>query len=162
MPQLKKAELIEGVVYMPSPVRLARHGEPQSLIGTWLGGLSSEHAGVLAADNCTVRLDLDNEPQPDALLLIDPRCGGQARVSPDDYVANAPELVAEVSSSTVSIDLHVKLHVYRRSGVREYLVWRVQDHAFDWFVLREGRYVPLAPGKRAFSRAKCSPACGST
>src|SRR5262245_24875327 len=72
MPQLKKAELIEGVVYMPSPVRLARHGEPQSLIGTWLGVYRASTPGVLAADNCTVRLDLDNEPQPDGLLMIDP------------------------------------------------------------------------------------------
>ena len=32
MPHLKKAELIEGVVYVPSPVRYRHHGAPLSLI----------------------------------------------------------------------------------------------------------------------------------
>ena len=79
------------------------------------------------SDNSTVRLDLDNEPQPDALLLIDPARGGQVRFSPDDYIEGSPELVAEVASSSVSYDLHAKLHVYRRNGVREYVVWRVLE-----------------------------------
>jgi len=88
-------------------------------------------------------LDLDNEPQPDAILLITPERGGQARISPDDFLENAPELVAEVASSSVGLDLNAKLHVYRRNGVREYLVWRVIDCEFDWFVLRDGEYQPL-------------------
>ncbi len=57
-----------------------------------------------------------------------------------------PELVAEIASSSVSIDLHAKLNVYRRSGVREYVAWRVLDLAIDWFILRDGEYRPLAPG----------------
>src|SRR5262249_36529937 len=79
MPQLKKAELIEGAVYMPSPARLARHGEPHALVICWLGHYRASTPGVICAGDATVRLDLDNEPQPDALLLIDPDCGGQAR-----------------------------------------------------------------------------------
>jgi Uma2 family endonuclease len=146
MPELKKAELIEGVVYMPSPARLSRHGRPQRHISNWLGHYEVATPGVDGADNCTVRLDLDNEPQPDAFLFIDPARGGQARISEDDYLEGAPELVAEVASSSASYDLHVKLHVYRRSGVREYLVWRVLDGQIDWFVLREGQYEALAPG----------------
>jgi Uma2 family endonuclease len=157
MPQLKKAELVEGVVYMPSPARLARHGEPHGVVICWLGHYRASTPGVIFASDATVRLDLDNEPQPDALLLIDPECGGQARISDDDYVENAPELVVEVSASTVSIDLHAKLNVYRRSGVREYLVWRVQDRAFDWFVLRQGRYVPVERGPRGFLESEVFP-----
>jgi len=145
MPGLKKAELIEGVVYMPSPVRLRRHGQPHADLITWLGTYRALTPGVSSADNTTVRLDLDNEPQPDALLFIDPARGGQARVSDDDYVEAAPELVAEVASSSASFDLHAKLNVYRRNGVREYLVWRVLDNAFDWFAFRQGRYEPLSP-----------------
>jgi hypothetical protein len=53
--------------------------------------------------------------------------------------------VGEVAVSTVSLDLHAKLPVYRRNGVKEYIVWRVADSELDWFVLREGNYERLEP-----------------
>lgn len=95
-------------------------------------------------DNSTARLDETNEPQPDLLLLIDPDYGGQAEISEEDCVEAAPELVAEVASSSASYDLHAKLEAYRRSGVQEYIVWRVLDRALDWFVLRDQLYEPLS------------------
>ena len=140
MPSGTKAELVEGVVYMPSPVRLERHGSPSRHISTWLGTYEAATPGVIGADNVTVRLDMDNEPQPDAILLIDPACGGQTRISDDDFIEGGPELAVEVASSSVSYDLGDKMHAYRRNSVREYLVWRVLDREFDWFLLREGRY----------------------
>ena len=143
MPALKKAELIEGVVYMPSPVRVGRHGRPNAHLVAWLVNFESATPGVCVADNASVRLDLDNEPQPDALLFVAPERGGQARVDSDDYIDGAPELVAEVSASTVSFDLHAKLNVYRRNGVREYIVWRVLDQAIDWFQSKDGEFVRL-------------------
>jgi Uma2 family endonuclease len=143
MPDLKKAELIEGVVYVPSPIRLRRHGSPQFELIGWLGCYKAATPGVIGAGDVSVRLDLDNEPQPDAVLLIDPAIGGQAVISADDYIERAPELVAEVASSSASYDLHVKLGVYRRNGVREYVVWRVLDREIDWFVLRGGEYARL-------------------
>ena len=90
MPALKKAELIEGEVYMPSPVRYGRHSQPHSRLGTWLGIYELDTPGVEAGDNGTIRLDLDNEPQPDAFLIIRPERGGQARISEDDYIEGAP------------------------------------------------------------------------
>ena len=140
MPHLKKAELIEGVVYVPSPVPLRQHGSPHAHVIGWLFQYAANTPGVEVGDNTSVRLDLDNEPQPDALLCIDPACGGQVRIGADGIIEGAPELVAEVASSSVSYDLHAKLHVYRRSGVREYLVWRVLEQEIDWFVLRAGQY----------------------
>jgi Uma2 family endonuclease len=140
MPHLKKAELIEGVVYVPSPVRHRQHGSPHAQLIGWLFQYAANTPGVEVGDNSSVRLDLDNEPQPDALLLIDPARGGQVRISADGIIEGAPELVAEVASSSVSYDLHAKLHVYRRNGVREYIVWRVLDQEIDWFVLRDGQY----------------------
>lgn len=136
MPHVKKAELVEGVVYMPSPVSLTRHGEPHLHASAWLGTYVAATPGVSGADNATVRLDLDNEPQPDLMLRIDSACGGQSRIDADGYVEGAPELVVEVTASRASYDLHDKLEAYRRNGVREYLVWRVDDRAIDWFVLR--------------------------
>ena len=145
MPKLKKAELIEGVVHMASAVRFRHHGRPHAHLIGWLVHYEASTPGVEAGDNSTARMDLDNEPQPDALLLIEPARGGQAIIDADDYVKGAPELVAEVPASRASYDLHAKLTVYRRNGVREYLVWRVLDRAIDWFVPRGGQFVPLAP-----------------
>jgi len=157
MPGLKKAELIEGVVYMPSPVSLDRHGRPHFDLITWLGFYKVATPGVIGADNATTRLDLDNEPQPDAVLFIDPAKGGQARISRDDYIEDAPELVAEVASSSASYDLNDKLKAYRRNGVREYIVWRVRDRQIDWFVLKGGKYLRLRLNESGVYRSKIFP-----
>jgi Uma2 family endonuclease len=156
MPQVKKAELIEGVVYMPSPVRLEHHAAPHADLIGWLAVYRAHTPGVRVADNVTLRLDLDNEPQPDATLLIEPASGGNVQLS-EDYIEGAPELVAEVASSSASFDLHTKLRVYRRNGVQEYLVWRVQDHAIDWFVLRDEEYLSLSPDASGRLRSEVFP-----
>jgi Uma2 family endonuclease len=157
MPRLKKAELIEGVVYMPSPVRHRQHGAPHAQPIAWLGLYADHTPGVELGDNCSVRLDLDNEPQPDARLFIDPAPGGQVRLGDDGIIEGAPELIAEVASSSVSDDLHVKLPVYRRNGVREYLVWRVLDREIDWFVLRAGQYERMAVDAEGLLRSAVFP-----
>jgi len=148
MPHLKKAELINGVVHiMPWPVSYQRHASPHADLITWLGFFRANTPGVGVGDNTTLRLDLDNEPQPDASLLLLPEYGGRARFEDDGFIAEGPELVAEVSNTSVSIDLHAKLHVYRRAGIPEYLVWRVGDAAIDWFTLVGGHYQPAPVGK---------------
>src|SRR3954452_8103714 len=157
MPDLKKAELIEGEVYVGPPVRHRQHGKPHSQLNGWLAVYVAESPGVEAGDNGSIRLDLDNVPQPDAYLMIEPERGGQARISEDDYIEGAPELVAEIAASSVSYDLGNKLHAYRRNGVKEYIVWRVQDGEIDWFVLREGQYQPLAPGPDGVLRSEAFP-----
>ena len=140
MPNLKKAELIEGVVYVPAALRFRSHGQPHAHIMTWLGVYQAFTPGIRIGDNPTVRLDLDNAPQPDAVLMID---GGQATISTDDYVEGAPELVVEVAASSAAYDLYDKKRAYRRNGVKEYLVWRVYDNEFDWFRLEAGEYIKL-------------------
>lgn len=157
MPHVNKAELTNGVVRMPSPVRLRRRGHPHTLLMWWVGNYMIATPGTLGGANTTVRLDVISEPQPDALLLILPECGGQARISADDYVEHAPELVAEVSASTGGTDLTDKLEVYRRVGVREYLVWRVRDQALDWFALRGDKFDRLAPGADGALRSEVFP-----
>jgi Uma2 family endonuclease len=157
MTNLKKAELIEGVVYMPSPVRVRRHGGPHFDLITWLGNYKTATPAITGADNASVRLDLDNEPQPDVVLFIDPANGGQARITPDDYLEAAPELVAEIAASSASYDLNIKLTVYRRNGVREYIVWRVLDRQIDWFVLRDGEFVRLPLDDAGLYRSEVFP-----
>lgn len=143
MAHLKKAELVEGVVYMASPLRFEPHAEPHADLIIWLGNYKVATPGVRLGDNPTVRLDLDNEPQPDAVLLIDSNAGGQSYLGEDGYIEGAPELVAEIAASSAAIDLGDKLRAYRRNGVLEYIVWQVFDQRIDWFSLQNGDYVPL-------------------
>jgi Uma2 family endonuclease len=145
MPHVKKAELIEGTVYMPSPVHATAHGEPHAHLITWLGTYAAATPGVDVADNATVRLDLDNEPQPDALLRIDEDCGGQSHISADDVVEGPPELIVEVAHSSAAYDLHDKKQAYRRNQVQEYVVWQIEDERVDWFVLEDEAYLSLSP-----------------
>ena len=140
LPQVKKAELVEGVVYMASPVRVKQHGQPHGFIMGWLTVYAAATPHLMICDNTTVRLDLENEPQPDALLRLDESVGGQSRISEDDYIEGAPELIVEIASSSASYDLHDKRRAYCRNGVREYLVWVVQESQFRWYVLEEGEY----------------------
>lgn len=172
MPHLKKAELIDGIVYIPSPdwpgpngsdpkmaspVSHRRHSHPHFKLLHWLGHYWDETPGIEGGDNGSIRLDLDNMPQPDAYLMISPGHGGQATIGDDDYVEGAPELVAEVAFSSASHDLHAKLNVYRRQGAKEYLVWRIEDRAIDWFVLHEGRYDRLAPAPDGLYHSEAFP-----
>lgn len=157
MPDVKKAELIEGVVYVASPLRYNQHGKPHSKIIAWLQVYAAATVGVEVADNTTVRLDGDNEPQPDALLRLDASQGGQSRVSQDDYIEGAPELIVEVAASSASYDLHDKLRAYQRNGVREYLVWLTQEQTFRWYVLQEGQYGLQSPDQLGILRSQVFP-----
>jgi Uma2 family endonuclease len=145
-PDLKKAELINGVVYMAPPVTLDEHGGPHFDLISWLGLYRMATPGVRGGDNATLRLPLANRPQPDACLIIEPSHGGQVRIE-NRYIVGGPELVAEVAATSENYDLHDKLEVYRDNSVQEYVVWRVFDRAIDWFVLRGRRYerLPLSP-----------------
>ena len=157
MPHVKKAELIEGVVYMPSPVRANHHGGSHFRLIGWMNGYLDSTPGVYGFDNATVRLDVHNEPQPDVALVIDPKLGGQARLSADDYLEHAPELVAEIAASSASIDTNTKAEVYRRTGVREYIIWRVLDEQIDWFVLRDEKFVRLIPDAKGVYKSEVFP-----
>ena len=153
MPELKKAELIEGRVYMASPVRII-HGQPHAYIMGWLAIYHAATPGTQFADNTTIRLDTDNEPQPDALLRNE---GGQSQIDIDDYIQGAPELIVEIAASTASYDLQEKLQVYRRNGVQEYLVWQVSDRILDWFRLQAGEYIKLQPDENSIIKSEVFP-----
>jgi hypothetical protein len=151
---LKKAELIDGVVYLPAPVKFDQHGQQHFDVVGWLFLYRVFTPGIGAADNTTVRLDFNTEPQPDAVLFI--ANGGQVRIV-DGYITDAPELAAEVSASTVGLDLGAKFQAYRRNGVREYIVWRVLDNDIDWFILRGEQYERLAADDAGIFRSEVFP-----
>ena len=149
MPDLKKAELIDGVVYMPPPVLFDDHADPHFQMNTWLGHYVAYTPGLRGGDNATVRLNPKNRPQPDLLLIIRPECGGATTIT-NGYVTGSPEWVGEISASSASYDLHTKLREYHRAGVPEYVVWRVWDRAIDWFVRTESDFTKLQPQKDVY------------
>jgi len=142
-PDIKKAELVEGVVYVSSPVRGPQHGRPHSHMVGWLYVYVALAPGVDLHDNATVYLQGGNEVQPDAFLLRSDAAGPY--FDDEGYLHGAPPLIVEVAASSVSYDLHEKKEAYRRNGVREYIVWRVLDRAIDWFRLQDGEYVLVEP-----------------
>src|SRR5207249_3260329 len=113
---------------------------PDGLVQTWLGTYAARTPGTESAPNATDRLDIENVSQPDGLLRLLPECGGRSRVDDEGYLTGPPELVVEVAASSASIDWHRKVHVYRRAGVLEYLIWRTVEQKFDWLLLDEEEY----------------------
>jgi Uma2 family endonuclease len=157
MPGLKKAELIDGVVYMPPPVSDEFHGEPHFNVVVWLGRYRIATPGIAGSDNSTLRLDPKNRPQPDVALRVLPECGGQAPRDAGGYLVAGPEFVFEVAASSADQDLSAKLDLYRRNNVREYVVWRVYEDALEWFVLRGKAYAALPPGTDGVLRSEAFP-----
>ena len=143
MPHVKKAELIDGVVYMPSPISLDAHGEPHGWISGWVATYFAQTKGVRFGIDSTLQLEGDNEVQPDITLFTTRREDGTNRVGSDGYIDGGPELAIEVAASSASRDRNAKMRVYRANGVREYIIWRTKDEAIDWFILRDGKYESL-------------------
>ncbi len=157
MPNLKKAELIDGTVYRAADLSHDFHSAPHfDLIGM-LSVYRMSTPGVVGGDNGSVRLGSKNEPQPDIYLLILPSHGGQSKIDAEGFVADAPEFVVEVANTSASYDLHQKLEVYRRHGVREYIVWRTMDGEIDIMLLQNGQYQKLAPAADGVHRSTVLP-----
>lgn len=144
-PDIKRAELIDGVVYVPSPTRWSYHDDQATAMVAWVAAYAARHHGVHAGSTATLFLEGDNEVQPDAFLFKVDADGPGARVNEQGYIEGAPQLVVEVAASTVSYDLHDKMDVYRRNGVHEYIVWRVLDAMIDWYRLRGDEYEWVEP-----------------
>lgn len=153
MPEHVKAELIEGVVYMPSPLKW-EHGTVHMEVDGWLNLYKAATPGTAVADNATTILGPSSEPQPDASLIILPEYGGQTTVNAEGYLVGTPELIAEVSDSSQAYDLHAKRRDYDRAGVLEYVVFLLREQRVVWFVRREGQLVELEPGSDGIFRSE--------
>ena len=148
MPEIRKAELIEGVVYMASPLRFRPHAKPHADLIGWLWTYKITTPQLEMGIEPTVRLDIDNEPQPDGVLLISQESGGNSTLSEDGYLEGSPELIVEIAASSAAIDLGDKKRAYRRNGVQEYIVWQVFEQKMDWFRLQDGDYISLMPNEQ--------------
>ncbi len=157
MPEGQKAELIEGIVYLASRLPFESHAEPHASIITMLGIYQINTPRVSLGIEPTVLLDLDNEPQPDGVLLLDERVGGRSRLLESDYIEGAPELVVEVAASSAARDLHDKQRAYRRNGIQEYIVWQIFENQLDWWQLVDGEYVALERDSEGIIRSQVFP-----
>jgi hypothetical protein len=157
MPAGIKAELINGVVYTASPVRIENHADQHGSLMTWLGYYRAYTPGTQLGDNATLKFLLgDNQPQPDGILRVLPEYGGQSNTV-DGYVIGGAELAAEVSASSVSYDLNEKFDEFEKNGVREYIVWRVEEAEIDWFLLKTNRFHRHIPAKDGYYKSKVFP-----
>lgn len=154
LPNLKKAELIEGVVYMPSPLKM-NHGLSDNRIAYWLTTYSLATPFTQCAGNVTWHM-LKSAPQPDQFLRLLPEGGGQSQVK-GDYPAGAPELAIEVTDSTASYDLHQKRKLYQEAGVQEYLVVVLRKPEIRWHKLVANEYQLLAPDSGGVMRSGVFP-----
>jgi Uma2 family endonuclease len=154
-PDLKHVELIDGIVYMPSPVSNP-HSNLHSMFVHWLATFQDASPGCKTGLQGTWLMDERSVPEPDATLRILPEFGGQSRIE-GVYLAGAPELAVEVAVSSRARDLGVKLRLYERKGVREYLVAVAGEERCLWHVWTDGAYQLLAPDSDRILRSRCFP-----
>jgi Uma2 family endonuclease len=155
MPPETRAELIGGVVSMPSPAGPA-HGEALVPAVMWLGYYRENTPGVQVLDNASIALYSMGEPQPDAQLRILPEFGGRTQTE-RRFVRGVPELIVEVSHASRFTDLGPKFDDYERVGVQQYVVRALEPDEVFWFVLRNGRLVELPPGSDGIVRSEIFP-----
>jgi Uma2 family endonuclease len=156
MPPETRAELVGGVVCMPSPMR-RDHGKESRFVAGWLDRYERFTPGIEGADGATVKLDRQGEPQPDHFLLIQPECGGQTRVDADGYYTGAPELIVEVARASRYFDLNRKKADYDRAGVQEYVVVELDPNRIHWFIRRGDQFEDMRPGRDGVYRSKVFP-----
>ena len=151
-PDIKKAELVQGVVYVASPVRIDEHAEPDSILTAWVANYAITHPEARSAGNGTVHLSPNDRVQPDCMLWK--RSGGTANVGADHYLHGAPELAVEIAASSSSYDLGAKKESYRRAGVSEYVAWITEDDVIRWFSLEHGEYIELQPDADGWTESR--------
>lgn len=157
MPEVKRADLINGIVYMGSPVTFDSHGQQHFDFVGWLFLYRAHTPGVQGGDNATLKFPVGmNQPQADACLRIRPEFGGRTKTK-NHYVIGGVELAGEIAASSVSFDLNEKLAAYEQNGVLEYIVWRVDDLEIDWFRLKGGKYRRLAVGQDGLFKSRVFP-----
>lgn len=136
-PGVKRAELIRGVVYMPSPLSRP-HAVMESNVSGWLAVYRAATPGCESGNNATWLMG-DDAPQPDLCLYVLPEFGGRVGMR-GDLLEGAPEFLAEICLTSTSYDLHQKLELYQEAGVQEYLAVLVRRREVRWHRLIKGSF----------------------
>ncbi len=152
-----KAELLDGVVYIMSSPISTYHAQPQAILSTLFVTYMASTPGVSAGGEATVRLPRGSNPQPDCYLRIEEAYGGQSHVEEDRYLAGSPELLGEISYSSLERDRNIKRPIYQRDGIREMIIWRVEDSLIEWYVLQGRTYDLVKPDPDGIMRSLTFP-----
>jgi Uma2 family endonuclease len=155
-PDIKKAELINNVVFMASPAR-EEHSQPEFLLGYLVSAYSFETPFVEARPNMTVNLGPGSMAHPDWYLRIEKSAGGRAAVGADKFLNTAPELVIEVAVTSASYDLHSKKDAYEQAGAAEYIVWEALDFQLRAFVFTATGFQPAEPDSDGIYKSRVFP-----
>ena len=154
LPLLKRAELIEAVVYLPGPVTVI-HASQHGLAHLWIAHYAVHTPGCESLLNPTWFL-LDDAPQPDGCLRILPEYGGRSGLE-GEYCAGPPELIVEVCYSSTAYDLGPKLRLYRKAGVQEYVTVQIKERQVIWRRWVAGDYTNVEPDSRGLLRSVIFP-----
>ncbi len=156
MPDVK-AELLDGVVYVAPPRVTLDHGRANGAMIGWLGYFCAFTRGIESCIRVTTRLSKTSEVQPDTCLRILETNGGTSHIDAYRYIAGSPELLGEIANSSKSYDRTMKMPIYKRDGIREFILWRVEDNAIDWFILRNDDYELLVADAAGIIRSETFP-----
>lgn len=126
-----RVELIHGEIYEMSPVG-SKHASVVKRLARVLNELFSSQAVIGIQD--PVRLDLQNEPEPDISIL---------RHRSDDYASKHPEpndvlAIIEVSDSTINYDREVKKPLYASCGIPVYWIIDVKNGLIEVYLNPDG------------------------
>jgi hypothetical protein len=153
-PEIKKAELIGGIVYMPSPVSVD-HGDMDYVVGGWLFNYTMRTPGTVGGHNTTSLL-LEDAPQADINARILPEFGGRSHRD-GLYLGGLPELFVEICRSSAAYDLHQKFDLYESAGIPEYLAVLLHEREIRWHHLVNGTYQLLLPDADGIWRSQILP-----
>lgn len=153
-PEIKNAELLGGIVYMASPVSV-QHGDREGQLGGLFFVYNVATPGTASGHNTTT-LMLDDAAQPDVNLRILPEFGGGSWLD-GNYLSGVPELLAEITRSSVALDMHVKLELYQEAGIPEYLAILLHEKEIRWHVLVDGKYQRLPPDADGIWKSRVFP-----
>jgi hypothetical protein len=143
-PDLKHAELLDGVAYLRHDGRAFAGSCRAALIG-WLGVYSASTRFLLPGAHGHVALDDRNELQPDAILAVRPEAGGTVVLDATGVVRSAPDFAADVFTTTNATLLPKRIAAHERGGTLEYLVWYAEHKCVDWLVRERGEFVAMNP-----------------
>jgi Uma2 family endonuclease len=145
IPNGRKADLINGAIYMASPDN-TQAGE----LFMWLGGLvdlyvDEKDLGRVYGLRIAFRLDDGNGPEPDIAFVRKDRL----RLLRRGYFAGAPDLAVEiVSPDSIDRDYVKKRAQYQEAGVREYWIIDPLRQKVTWLRLdAKGKYREVRPRK---------------
>lgn len=155
MPPRTRAELIGGIVHMPSPLGY-EHGDRDSEVSDWLGHYKRYTKGIEKPLNATTQLGDYGEHQPDCQLIIPGDLGGQTRFV-GSFIVGPPELIVEIGKTTRETDLGATKDDYERAGVLEYLFVGIDPDEVLWFIRRDGRFVEMEAGADGLLRSEVFP-----